>query len=159
MDAQALYEAYRQRTERERVWRERQLADDRADQLTQQLNDLREAHHSCIEDRHQLNAEVDAQQTELAHLWDRVQRLENSNEYLSSLLAESQDQWRDYAARGQPVTILRLDRDVLQSLKSADLLTLGELAAALPKGLTHLPGIGPRTEDHIRSQLEQEGLY
>ena len=165
VDVQELYETYRERTDRERVWREREQAEALAEELQialrslqLQLRDLRHELEECADERSQLSMELDDLQSVVDHLTSANRELSDGTAELVDDLAAARSEASWHSARGVPLSDAGFTPVVMQALHDAGYYTLGDLADAFPHGVEGLPSIGQARLGRIEEVLITRGL-
>lgn len=165
LDVQDLYETYRERTGRQRVWREREQAVAHAEELQSALRslqlryqDLQQETDECTDDRSRLLVERDELRSALNELLDVNENLAAQNDALADEVREARSEAEYLRARSVRVTDASFTPSVVRALQSAGLHTLGDVADAFPHEIENLPGLAEARMRQIGDVLIIEGL-
>jgi hypothetical protein len=165
LDAQELYETYRERTDRQRVWRERAKAEAHAEELRIALRslqlqhrDLRHELDECAGERSRLIMQLDELQSAVNELSRSNHELQAWNAELLSDVEAARWEAEHHKARSEQITGADLTPAVVQALHGAGIYTLGALADGFPHEVDYLPNIGPAKLQRIEDVLISRGL-
>jgi DNA repair exonuclease SbcCD ATPase subunit len=166
LDVQDLYETYRERTGRERVWREREQAVAHTEELQSALRslqlrfqDLQQEVDECADDRSRLLMERDELQSAVNQLLDSNHTLRAQNDALADDVRETRSEAEYLRARSVRVTDAGFTPGVVRALHGAGLYTLGDVADVFPNQIEILPGLGEARVRQIGDVLVSRGLW
>ena len=163
--ARELYEAYRERTGREIVWRERVAAEARAKEtrsalveLQRRAGALQRRLRQCEGNREQIEWERNQLQAEANHLANDNEELEARIDRLAHELDNVHADCDYHRARAVPVADLGFSHDDETALLSAGIYTLGALSDWLSSGVQQVPGLSSRAIEAFEQVLLSQGL-
>lgn len=166
IDSRALYEAYRERTDRERVWHERELSDAHARELQSELNalqrrcgQLQQGLEECDEERIELLNKCEEMRAQISHLWDRINELDVENCGLEASLEAARNQLDFHAFMAMDIGDLDFTPGLELALRSGGIHSLGQLLEAFPHDVAQIPGIGTAKMQQIAEALADQGLH